>query len=145
MNPRHRNLMRNVLGMILQSNLRTKELEELVQALRSGQFSDELAFLLDRQLDHFREYGPNSSADNYTSIAEEIMKRNRISKDSLINIIASIDSTYAKSLSRSKTIRDIIEDFLTISNQTKADKLISTLDAAGTSDAYLKGISDTRR
>jgi hypothetical protein len=143
--PRYRSILRTMLGAVLQSNLSSSDLNYLSNELRRGQLPDELAFMIDQMGSHFRDEPASRNQNSYVSAAESRIKSKRLPKDSLINIISSISNGDSFSINKNLTVREILERFFDSTSPNKADQLIEILDASGTSDPYLRGISETRR
>lgn len=143
--PRYRALLRSLFGAVMKSDLDAGQLKALAEELRRGQLSDELAFMLDQVNVHFRDNSRDNSRDisDEMKYFEDIIKSKRISKNSLLNILISIDSR--SSFSSSATMREILEEFLSGATSRQIEKLAGTLSATGRPDPFLKGISEQNR
>lgn len=142
---RYKILLRTLLGAILSSRMSESELYYLVGELRKGQITDELAFLLEQISGHIRDDLTSSNNLTITKHVENLIKSKRVSKDSVINIIESIDTNNQYDLSRNFTMRDILERFVESASPRRVDQFIEIIESSGTSDAYLKGISEKRK
>jgi hypothetical protein len=142
--PRYRSILRTLLGAILQSGLNDRDLAYLSDELRRGRLPDELAYLVDRNIDHFRSKSTGGTGDQYVKVAEAKIKQKRISKQSVSNIIRSIDDV-SDPIPVTRSLHDILLNFFDRASPRKAEQLLQILDSTGGTDPFLKGISDTRR
>jgi len=142
-NPTYRVILRSIFAAVMQSNLSASDLRSLASELRRGRLSGELAYLLDEVNQHFEDTSDRRHASDQLWEAERIMKERKLSKLALINIVRSIDGNITPK--ESATTRSILQEFLTSATPRESEKLLDTLKAAGVSDPYLKGISETRR
>jgi hypothetical protein len=130
---------------ILQSNLDARELRSLAEELRRGRLSDELAFMLDQAVEHFQVSDLNDEENIFIDEVEQLIKERRISKESLFNIITSIDVTILPKNFSKMTVKQMISAFFDNANKSQVKKLIDVLSSSSAPDPYLKGISEKRK
>lgn len=87
---RYRTLLRKLFGAAMHSNLTYTDLKALSQELRRGRLSDELAFMIDRSLEHFIVDDRQGLNDQRVAEAERLIKRGKISKVALASILSSL-------------------------------------------------------
>lgn len=139
--PRYRNLLRFLFGVVMRSDLSHADLKALAKELRRGQLADELAYMIEQASEHFRD--PEREVSNDLQYLESLIKERRVSKESLANIITSIDARPLPSTSSSA--RKMLQEFLSSASMWQIDKLRDTLSAASGPDPYLKGITEKGR
>ena len=141
-NPRYKILLRTLYGAVLNSRLSTSDLKFLTGELRHGRLSDELAYMVDRALEHLGASGEDEAEDSRVVEAERLIRRNKISKASLANIMSSLGIDITSS---GESTRSMLSRFINEMTTSRVDKLMSILASQQTDDGFLSGIIDKRK
>lgn len=139
---RYRSLLRTVYTSILASRLSAAELRALSEELRRGRFADELAYMLDRVTEHFRGVESEDIEDDRLMEAEQLIRRNKISKIALASIFESLGFHAADTKDSS---RDMLRRFISEVPTSRTSKLLDILRSAPSGDSFLAGISESRK
>ena len=140
--PRYRSLLRTIYTAVLSSRLSPSEMQMLVMELRNGRLPDELAFMIDQALHHFLGHAEEGDpGDDRIEDMLELIKRNRISRSALQNILESLG--YSPSSNNAST-RTLLQNFMVEASASRTLKLIDILRSSAPTDNFLMGISKNR-
>lgn len=140
--PRYRSILRHAFTAIMRSDLSASELSVLVDELRRGQMTDELAYMIEQVGRHFESTSSREISDEMR-IAERIVREKGIAKSALLNILESIDAVPHKAR-EGLTARGVLREFFSSVSSREITKLLDVLTSLSPDDAYLKGISEKR-
>jgi hypothetical protein len=127
----------------MRSDLTAAELRTLSVELRRGELTDELAYMLSWVSDKFADPQGASPNRSNLNLAAQAIKRRRISKENVFNILQSLSSI--KEISENDSVNTMLAAFFETADDKLSKNLLDILNASGPQDPYLKGISDTRR
>lgn len=139
---RYKILLRTVFSSILSSSLSSSDLRLLTDELRRGNISDELAYMLDQTTKHFISDADSSVDKDTLYMAEDLVKKRKISRISVLNIIQSLGGDVSQS---GASIKQLITNYIAEASPTKIRKFIDVLQTVGEKDEFLAGISNSRK
>jgi hypothetical protein len=140
--PRYKSFLRTLYGAVLTSRLSASDLKALSEELRRGQLSDELAYMINRALDHLGGPGEDEVEDERVAQAERLIRNGKVSKTALASIMESLGW---QPLSNRESTRDMLVRFTSEMPTSRVSKLMDTLASQQVGDRFLAGISDTRK
>jgi len=147
MNRSSQQLTRSLLGTILSSGLTDSELRGLARELRSGSLAFELADFLDTLLEQTARYAPPGSSHrpdpSDVGRAELAIKRRRLSKA----ILRELFELYAPASAQNRvrgdaSVSELLRTFFENASDDDARRFVAALEAGGTDDPFLKGITE---
>ena len=140
--PRYRKLLRTVYSGIIGSKLTPSELHSLAEELLRGRFPEELAYMLDQVTKHLIAERDDRANEDSVIVAERLVKQRKVSRSALSNIVQSLGGQPAPPKS---SVRALLRDFISEASPARTRKLLEILKSTSEGDAFLAGISGTRK
>ena len=140
--PRYNTFLRTLYGAVLASRLSVSDLKALSEELRHGRLPDELAYMIDRALEHLRGLGEGEPEDERMAEAEYLIRRGRVSKATLASIMGSLGVPPS---SRKDSARDMLRHFMNEVPPSRVTKFMEVLRSQQAGDEFLAGIGETRK
>lgn len=145
-------VLRKLLAALIGSTLSMRELQYAAEQIQSGsKFSWALSKMLRHVSDqigqnyqdrpHYDE-DRNDGLSGLSDLAIEIVKRRRLSKERVLNMIADVAPKGALSrIDPNDPMKAILEQFLSSASQASAEKFLRKLGVTIGHDPYLTGIN----
>ncbi|WP_155291454.1 hypothetical protein [Burkholderia multivorans] len=153
-------LVRILVSSLLKEEFSQNERRMVVNILRSPDFGFDFSEIVDTVYSAIEGRGAwsqvilsaeksESERENRINAPEElldeimqIVKRKRLSKAALLNILNKVDGNVANNLSAESSMTGIVEAFFLHSSQEQRCELFNLLAGEKRDDEYLKGISE---
>jgi hypothetical protein len=153
-------LIRIFTSSLLKEEFSQNERRVVVNILRSPDFGFDFSEIVDTVYSAIEGHGAWSQVifsaekselerENRSNAPEElldeiiqIIKRKRLSKAALLNILNKVDSNVANNLSAESSVSRIVETFFLHSSKEQRQELFNLLAGEKRDDEYLKGISE---
>ncbi|MCI3134005.1 hypothetical protein [Phenylobacterium aquaticum] len=137
-------IFRSLLATILDSDLSPADIRDLSKELQSGPLSWELGHALEMlagQLSVGDTHSLESSdPTDDLQVALQLVKRRRIAKSKLGQIVKSLDHGMPLRRIEEVTIEEFLREFLSSATAAERSQLLSILDTPTKDDPYLAGI-----
>lgn len=140
--PKYRILLRSIYTAVIGSGLSPKDLRSLAEELRRGRLPDELAYMVDQACQHFLADYDEADDQGLIANAEVLIKERKLGRSGVVSILQSLGAPKPAS---GASIRKMLVDFNSSVPPTRFRKLIDVLESSSDSDAFLAGISSTRK
>jgi aminoglycoside phosphotransferase family enzyme len=140
--PRYKALLRTLYGAVITSRLPASDLRALSEELRRGRLSDELAYMIDRALEHLGGSGDHEALDGRITEAERLIRSRRIPKAALISLMESLGTAPS---SPRETINELLARFMAEASPSRVNKLMDLLEMQHITDEFLSGIGEARK
>ncbi|WP_157126820.1 hypothetical protein [Burkholderia metallica] len=153
-------LIRIFISSLLKEEFSQNERRMVVNILRSPDFGFDFSEIVDTVYSAIEGRGAwsrvmlsaeksESERENRSNAPEElldeimqIVKRKRLSKAALLNILNKVDGSVANNLSAESSVTRIVEAFFLHSSREQRHELFNLLAGEKRDDEYLKGISE---
>lgn len=136
--------VRTLFASIVSSDLSVAELRDLAFELQGGILSHELGSALAMFVDQLmRTEMPSDTGRDIDSDVEavlQVMKRRRLSKSRLAQMMSSLEPTSSLPRIQDVTAEEYIREFFLRASSAERHHLLSLLDAPSVDDPYLDGI-----